>query len=390
MNTQTIYYRFMGLESQLYEKDSLEIGTIIYRHKSIEGDMASPSDFIWYRKEVTNCQTLLTQLNWSMYVVDEKFVYFVLMPKPAAEYTVKIAPFVYMKQYEDCIEVARCTLENFFRLTDDLEHSGGLIVYESSAARSGSTLMAQLLQATNKCSVFGEPDAFTALTNMIDKNQMENNQIESTVRALIRFLCKSQKKSEIYVIKTQSNCIRLVPYIKKVCPDVKHFFMFRTNTRRILTSLEKIVRRGSGGEEIVFLWNKFSPSVACWLVNFANFEYGYMKRFGIKDCMDIAILTHIHAYHDFIKHRNLFDLPWVLYENLASKPSETLKSVLELCEIPLDAIQDALKVFNSDSQAGTILSQESMKNVKSVELTDDKVEKINEICNILTLPLLEI
>lgn len=389
MTIQGCFHRTTGKYKILFENETVELGTIIYKRKIIDADVASPTDFIWITEKFVHFKILL-QPNWSLYTIDENYAYFILMPKPAHTYTVDKAPFVYMKQFGEGLKLAKCTLKNFCKLTETINCQKGPVIYETSSPRAGSTLMAQLLQSTTVATVLGEPDALTVLTNLIDKNLITTIMSEKVLGSIFKFLCKFQSKTDIYVIKTRSNCIRLVPIIKKVCPQIKHFFMFRKCIEEVLASSEKMLKHAIAGEETIFLWNRFWPELCCWLIHFANFEYKFKIRFGMKDCLDYAILINLSPYYEYIRNRELFDLPCIYMEDLVRDPPSSLIPVLKLCEIPLKFVKEAMKGFNKDSQSGTILSQKDLQNVSASELSKEKVEKITEICNNLEIETIQI
>lgn len=163
-------------------------------------------------------------------------------------------------------------------------------------------------------------------------------------------------------------------------------FMFRRNTRRVLSSVEKIVRGATAGDVCVKLWNIW-PELSARFFNAGSYEYDLCLRFGIKDPLDIALIMHVASWYYYHRCRDSYDIPIIYYEDLIGEKEKTLRLVFDLCEIPFDEfIDEALKEFSMDSQEGTALSQDSMKGVKDTPLDESKIRKMNEMCDELNVP----
>ncbi|CAF1376754.1 unnamed protein product [Rotaria sordida] len=81
-----------------------------------------------------------------------------------------------------------------------------------------------------------------------------------------------------------------------------------------------------------------------------------------------------------------YALPEVTYENLISKPEETIGTVFDVCGISKSLIPKALTALNRDSQAGTVLSRDKMAQVKSLEFSKLDRKRLNEIAKRMELP----
>lgn len=178
--------------------------------------------------------------------------------------------------------------------------------------------------------------------------------------------------------------------IKKAMPQVKHMFSYRRNTRRVLSSVEKILRGATAGDLWVTLWNIW-PELSGEFINSGTYEYGLCRRFGIKDVLDLSIILHVGSWYYYHRCRDLYDSPVIYYEDLMADKEKTLRVVFDLCKIPYDEfIGEALKEFNNDSQGGTALSQDSMKGVKDTPLDESKIRKMNEMCDELNIPRIDV
>jgi len=169
-------------------------------------------------------------------------------------------------------------------------------------------------------------------------------------------------------------------------PEVKHMFGFRRNTSRVISSVEKMLRRGGSGDIFVFLWN-LNQELACLAVSAAGPEYKMCKRFGVRDCLDFAIIFHVSSFYHYYKNKEIFDIPLIDYEDLIAEKEKTLRKVFDLCQLPFDEfINVALDEFNVDSQGGTSLSQENMKSVSDSIFDEARRKKMDDMCDELKIP----
>jgi len=375
--------------------DSLEdcqLLSIVYRKKHAKGIMTNATNFIWlHDKFVKAKDVLVPDPCWTLYTLDMEFAYFLRMPKPWPHYHAREAPFVFMRQHEIGTKLARMPFKAFCRLAEQsLPEPKGPVVYYSSAARSGSTLLTRLVQVSEKRIIsFSETDAFKPLTIFLQRGFISEDLVIRLLKSIFKFYCKTQEPGQTYLMKVASNACRLVPLVKKAMPKVKHMFTYRRNTRRVLSSVEKLIRGTTTGDVAVALWN-ISPEIPIQLLNSGAYEYEMFQRFGIEDCLDIAIIMHVASWYYYYRCRDIFDIPVIYYEDLIAEKEKTLRSVFEICELPYDeSIGEAMKEFANDSQAGTALSQDNMKAVKDTPLDQSKVQKIYDMCDQLDVPRIE-
>ena len=89
-----------------------EILTILYRLKSGECEVARDCDFMWLHEKFYDAEKLLKyNPNWVLYTISDRYAYFTLLPKPIAEYNARNAPFVYLKQFNDALKLARIPIK---------------------------------------------------------------------------------------------------------------------------------------------------------------------------------------------------------------------------------------------------------------------------------------
>uniref|UniRef100_A0A914QX69 Sulfotransferase n=1 Tax=Panagrolaimus davidi TaxID=227884 RepID=A0A914QX69_9BILA len=88
------------------------------------------------------------------------------MPKSQLEYHIKNYPFMCLPMFDDALETAEISLEDFIEFSNNLEEnipSSPHTVFLSSTARSASTLFGAMLHHPGYSICFGEPHVFSSL-----------------------------------------------------------------------------------------------------------------------------------------------------------------------------------------------------------------------------------
>jgi len=326
--------------------------------------------------------------DWALLILDKNFAYFALTPKPWTWYNARRAPFVTGQQCAEAMKLARMPLKTFTCFAEKyLPDPKGPIVYYSNGARTGSTLLLRVMQVSDeRIMCLGEPEAFSSLAILKNRGYVNHDFCVDLSRAIFKFYCKHQMPGQTYLIKVSSNAVQIVPHIKQAMPEVKHMFGFRRNTTRVISSLEKMIRATNAGDAFVVFWN-IHPELACWALSIGGIDYQMCKQFGVRDCLDFAIIFHVSSFYHYYKDKEIFDIPLVNYEDLITEKEKTLRNIFDLCQLPFDEfINVALDEFKFDSQGGTSLSQDSLKSVPVGIFNEEKLKKMNEMCDHLKIP----
>ncbi|CAF4157921.1 unnamed protein product, partial [Rotaria sordida] len=111
-------------------------------------------------------------------------------------------------------------------------------------------------------------------------------------------------------------------------------------------------------KENVYLNSNF-PKFGKWLSGY-ELEKRTIEKVKPESLLERAFIIFAAPYICFLKNRHCYALPEVTYENLISKPEETIGTVFDVCGISKSLIPKALTALNRDSQAGTVLSRDKM------------------------------
>ncbi|CAF1168547.1 unnamed protein product [Rotaria sordida] len=127
------------------------------------------------------------------------------------------------------------------------------------------------------------------------------------------------------------------------------------------------------------------PKLGKWLFGY-QYEKCTTDKVKPQGLLESTMVIFGAPYSFFLKNRHYYALPEVTYENLVSKPEDTLSAVFDVCGISKLLISEAVTALNRDSQAGTILSRDKMAQVKNLELTTLDRKKLNELVKKMELP----
>ncbi|CAF1361029.1 unnamed protein product [Rotaria sp. Silwood1] len=176
----------------------------------------------------------------------------------------------------------------------------------------------------------------------------------------------------------------LVGHIHKLFPEIPHIFQFRENVEKATISSYKMMQGATLWKENVHLNSNF-PKLGKWLFGY-GLEKSTVEKVKPESLLELAFIIFAAPYTCFLKNRHCYALPEVTYENLISKPEETIGAVFDVCGISKSLIPEALTALNRDSQAGTVLSRDKMAQVKSLELSELDRKRLNEIAKRMELP----
>ena len=117
-----------------------------------------------------------------------------------------------------------------------------------------------------------------------------------------------------------------------------------------------------------------------------RFEKRTTEKVKPASILESSFILFTAPYAFFLKNRHCYAVSEVTYENLISKPEETIGAVFDIRDISKSLIPEALAALNRDSQAGTVLSRDKMAQVKSFELSKLDRKRLNEIAKRMKLP----
>ena len=150
-------------------------------------------------------------------------------------------PFVDLPLHEQPQQLAIVKRHHFLQFTAMLEQrpQPPTLLF-TNTARCGGTLFAQMLNHDGYSVVYGEPRPLKILAVGISEDYFSKKDIDQLLKPVINVLRKDVPIDQLCVFKTTYTEVRLVPYVARLMPEIKHVFMFR---ERGLDSVERMLAR---------------------------------------------------------------------------------------------------------------------------------------------------
>uniref|UniRef100_A0A914P9W5 Uncharacterized protein n=1 Tax=Panagrolaimus davidi TaxID=227884 RepID=A0A914P9W5_9BILA len=327
----------------------------------------------------------LKDLHWTVYSIDKKTVTFVKLPKALSNYSIDRIPFVYMSIFNEAIYVVQMDLKSYIALGNELEidTKPPKCLFFSNAARCASTLFGSMLHHTNHSFCIGEHPALINLTIGICENFWSDKDINEIISATIKTIRKGFPSDQLFIFKTTSGEVILVPYLAQIFPEMKQIFMFR---RGGLESIERMLSCDASYPILAQL-NKTSEKLASIFGFYVIYKGQVPSTLKPKNMREVAMLFYATPYYTYKRNQRLFDFPIVWHHELIATPEKILKPIFEKLNIPDSCIPDALARMQTDSQDNTFLSQKSMKHLTASKIMTGEKEVLKFYANELQMEL---
>lgn len=276
------------------------------------------------------------------------------------------------------------------------------VVWLFHTDRSGSTAWTQMFNSLPDWTVYATLQGWYGyLINRKIKNiedAVKSEKYESFVVALIKHhMIKASGKSIVF--KLLDFDMYMIPIISKHFPEHKMLFGYRDclpssksyfkafydPTSELILHLAAIAPFDSSKIDIVrfsraLFTGCFNPP-ACIEVIRLKQPKSFFEWCVLKWAANIAAIQNAQSDGHLIK--------CLQYGKLVSSPRELVKDLFNHLGISEDLLEVAMDSFQTDSQAGTYISQQKMSENKPWKRTKEVVEKCNGILEEFSLPDLD-
>ncbi|VDM44061.1 unnamed protein product [Toxocara canis] len=337
---------------------------------------------------MASCEQLWEH-NWMLYTIDEHYAYFVHMPKPSFSYSVMTTPFITVCQFASAELVAKVPHKVFVEQSERLRTIPGHVVILSTMARSGSALLAQMLQAcdasTRNVLVLSEIDAFSAIALHIADFSMPIQTARTLLLASLRFTCKDQVPEQTLILKMRWNCTRLVPHLKAVAPYVIHAYIGRRSLEQAVISQIIVCEHDENIFPMLLDLRRIHPAFCDWVTTFARMEWPLVRMIEPQSIFEFAVALVSQSFIDFVCNQDCFATHAIFYEDLVSDTNETMRRILDVCCLSELCTLDC----NDHKTYGQRRSSVEDIEIVNHELADSDRQKLLHICSLIGYPLIE-
>ncbi|MCG9890181.1 MAG: hypothetical protein MH252_03780 [Thermosynechococcaceae cyanobacterium MS004] len=361
---------------------SVNIYEITKKQRQSKIGLASIEDFELGNSNHENIQIILENPNISLYCLDfnQNIAVFVETP-PVVNFSQ--ASFFYATQFEKAIRVLTLPFEEMIRLAQAVNFEDKNLILIHSVGRAGSTLASQIFAQIENIVNISEPDALTALVAARHYQLSSDSYLLDLLQASVRLLCKTNTP-KAWVIKGRSFTLELGDFFYQVFPRSKNIFLYRDAESWLRSAIAAFSNDAEKTLDERYIWErKVRQSLTPLVPLIAKYDNDKHLSF-----VNILFLMWQSIIEQYIYLQNTgIDMLAIPYDCWLSDPYSTSIAMLTHCELEAPEKARIQSVLVADSQAGTALSQQTIKQ-KNVSSQISELETIKFLFSDIAEPLL--
>ena len=325
---------------------------------------ASREHFTLVDGQAATPQLVIDEPGWSPYCLDDenRSVLFVHVP-PHVD--LAQAKFVYTTQFEQAQRALLVPYAVLERLAEQVK-TPNKIIFIYSIGRCGSTLMSQIFSQIEGVYSLSEPDIYTNIS-LLPTWATRRDELLPVLKACTLLL--TQRQPEIAVLKFRSHGIRLSDWFYAAFPQAYNLFMYR-NAVSWAQSVHRFLQRLGlpnqlKWDEALQLWCDLTGEKIAYVESFVNVDQDLLY---FSDLLAPAWTSYLDWY--MTHYQSGVPFHSIRYEALNDQREATLHAVFDYCGLPTSHLSQAIRAFETDSQAGTAIS----RDVAAADLPPERVE----------------
>lgn len=340
------------------------IFTIQNRERPFSAAISTPEHFTLAGGQPADPQLLIDEPGWSPYCLDDenRCVLFLNTP-PEVDFSK--AAFVYNAQFDHAQRAMMVPYAALAQVTASLQAPETLILLYS-IGRCGSTLLSKVFSQVEGVYSLSEPDIYTNLSYLRDEKAREAELIQ-VVESCTLLLCAGRQTA---AIKFRSHAIGISHWLGAAFPAARNIFMYR-NALTWAQSVNRFVQRLGFApqlprDEALRLWRGLTGLEVPYIEPYTGAR---AEKLYLTDLLGPGWASYMDRYMESYQRGVSFHT--VRYENLNERRESTLKAIFDYCNLPASALEEAMHVFETDSQAGTDIS----RDVPVDDLPPERIEQ---------------
>ncbi|MEM9954623.1 MAG: sulfotransferase [Chloroflexota bacterium] len=229
-------------------------------------------------------------------------------------------------------------------------------IFICGMGRSGSTLLAQMLNVPSQTLVYDEPDVYT---------QMAGSQVDN---ALVLAITNTfTRDSHRLVLKQRSFVSYMIPQLHATFPDARFLFLYRDPVAWVQSNLRLVLRYRIPEFTVRRLLHSM---IAPYLT---EDELSHVSNMSMIQIATRLWMKFMHLAQTLITD-NVPILP-LHYDDFIATPQSSLEHVLDWCHLPSNDLDAMLAVRDHDSQRDTPLARDKMSQLL---LSPEQVQQITD------------
>lgn len=350
---------------------------IVDRHKAGPGAFAAVGDFSRTAAGAVTAQTILADPNIALYCLDpeQQQAVFVRLPDGAVLHT---APFYYAAQFEHATQLLTIPYQALTRLAEQVDLDDRRLILIYSQGRCGSTLTSAAFGQAPGVVSLSEPDVFTQLVQLRDFSGAHDAEMGALIRSCLLMTCKDQIDGQqpVWALKFRSFAIEIADLIDVHFPRARSLFLYR---QAVPWARSMMLAFGSDESDEPLTPQRIRE---VWmLLETVVKGFGESRLAGVAeiDWRSVLALWWLILMERALERLQAGQaiLP-VRYESLKAEPVTVMTQILAYCGIDVGNGDWLRAVLGQDSQAGTALSRDSLKD-RAWQMTPDDVAVLERI-----------
>lgn len=341
------------------------------KRREILIELADIKDFELRESEKIESEIILENPCISLYSLDfsQNRAVFVETP-PAID--LSQAPFYHLAQYENAVRVLTLPFASMVRLARSVTVDDERLVFIHSVGRAGSTLASQIFAQVDGVINISEPDALSLLVAARYYQPGNDANLLELLRATVNLLCKTPAQTA-WVIKGRSFVIEIGDWLHQMYPRTKNVFLYRNAKTWLQSALSAYTSTIERTEEERCTWEnelrKFITPLTPLIAKYNTEEH--LSSVGLLTLMWLSVMERYIQLH-----QSGIEMLAIPYSSWRSAPHRTAMAMLTYCGLTPQDATPLDKIFAKDSQTGTFLSQDTIKQ-KDIRLQASDLEELN-------------
>lgn len=330
----------VNLLSPRRKRHPVRVYRILYRRKRSQLAYAEPSDFLSVFCGTSSAKAL-SGANVSLYCLKDNVAYFVCTCSGVPIHRSDISPFFYVAQWHHATHLLAVPYDHFLDYAQTLDRGRVLLLWNTG--RCGSTLLTQMLEATESVISLSEPMALRCLQMdlLFGHGQHTGPLLQATLASLAHY-ASNHAPGQLLCIKPTAASIALLPLCHQFAPYALHLFLYRQGAPTIASYCKLFGTMNAGVNQV---WRRIT---AC-----TRDLKGCADQ--VRDVPTAATFLWADVVAQYLAYQEEHGLHCVRYEELTKEPEKCLHALSQAFRFSWgeDQIQAALAAMQQDSQRGT-------------------------------------
>lgn len=322
-------------------------------------NLATKADFELRAAGEVEAGWLLASPNISLYTFDDTERCAVFVETPLG-LELRAAPFFYAAQRDHATRLFTLPYDDFNTLAATLPDPNLALLY--SVGRCGSTLLSSALGNLADVVSLSEPDVYTHAVGMREPGGSRDAELVTLLRSATRFLCR-EDAAPTWFIKFRGSCVEIADLMAQAFPEAKTLFLYR-DLKSWARSMGRLIRVR---EEEKRIREAHAPTQAAQMSYslYPRDRYNPLLRTlgaPLETRLESLALNWASMILRYLGHHEARIIPHALsYADLVASPEKALEAVTRVYGLSGKDMTRALGTFERDSQEGTKLSREALR-----------------------------